>query len=71
MTGLAKSWNLEAGTGRLKVGMSELEMLFRPAAKSWNWNRMLFRPAAKSWNWKPGSLNGLLFLFCCEKKQSD
>lgn len=26
---------VDAGTGRVKVGMSELEMLFRPAAKSW------------------------------------
>jgi hypothetical protein len=33
---------VEAGTGRVKVGMSELEMLLRPAGKSWNWNRMLF-----------------------------
>ena len=49
--GLGKSWKVEAGTGRVKVGMSELEMLFRPAGKSWNWNWMLLRPLGISWNW--------------------
>jgi hypothetical protein len=32
--GLGKSWKVEAGTGRVKVGMSELEMLFRPLGKT-------------------------------------
>jgi hypothetical protein len=32
--GLGKSWKVEAGTERVKVGMSELEMLFRPAVRS-------------------------------------
>jgi len=39
------------GTGRVLVGKTQLEMLFRPTGKNWNWNWMLLRPLGISWNW--------------------
>jgi len=42
---------MEAGTGRVLVGKTQLEMLFRPTGKNWNWNWMLLRPLGISWNW--------------------